>query len=296
MTRKPILISLAALLILSCGRNQKPDAYGILDAHGWQIASPQAGQIVQLEVEEGMTVKKGSLACQLDTSRLTLQWDALQAQIKSLRATMPNVGQQLEVLYRQRKSLQREKERLEPLVKSGTVSAKQLDEVEDQLFVLESKIAASSNSLSRETSAILANIEALQSQATLLRDQIRRCRIENPEDGTVSRVNMHLHEFIDAGQPIFKLTDYAHLYADAWLDAVTLSGISLGDSLTVKTDAPDGGLYSTKGRVSFISEEAEFTPNKVMTRESRTRQVYRVRIDIPAGGPLKPGMPVEIYK
>lgn len=296
MTRKFIIPCLAALLFLSCARNQKPDAYGILDAHGWQIASPQAGQIVQLEVEEGMTVKKGSLACQLDTSRLTLQWDALQAQIKSLRATMPNVGKQLEVLYRQKQSLQREKTRLEPLVASGTASAKQLEEVEDQLFVLESKIAASSNSLSRETSAILANIEALQSQATLLRDQIQRCRIENPEDGTVSRVNMHLHEFIDAGQPIFKLTDYASLYADAWMDAVTLAGISLGDTLTVKTDAPDGSLYSTKGRVSFISEEAEFTPNKVMTRESRTRQVYRVRIDIPGGGPLKPGMPVEIYK
>ena len=296
MMKKTSLLCLTALFLLSCGHASKPDAYGILDARGWQIASPQAGQIVQLEVEEGMTVKKGSLACQLDTSRLTLQWDALRTQIKSLRATMPDVGKQLEVLYRQRKALQREKERLEPLVASGTASAKQLEEVDDQLFVLDGKIAASSNSLSRETSSILANIEALQSQATLLRDQIERCRIENPEDGTVSRVNMHLHEFVEAGQPIFKLTDNTRLYADAWLDAITLSGVSLGDSLTVKADAPDGGLYSTKGRVSFISQEAEFTPNKVMTRESRTRQVYRIRIDIPAGGPLKPGMPVEMYK
>lgn len=296
MTRKNLTLCLAALMLLSCGRSGKPDAYGILDAHGWQIASSQAGQIVQLDVEEGMTVEKGSLACQLDTAQLVLQWQALQTQVKSLRSTLPDVGKQLDVLYRQKKSLQREKERLEPLVKSGTVSSKQLEEVEDQLFVLDSKISASSSSLSRETSAILANIESLQSQASIVRDQIDRCRIENPEDGTVSRVYMHLHEFVAAGQPIYKLTDYAHLYVDAWMDAVTLSGIALGDSLKVCTDAPDGSFYTTRGRVSFISEQSEFTPNKVMTRDSRTRQVFRIRIDIPAGGPLKPGMPAEIYK
>ena len=296
MTKKPIILCLAALLLLSCGNSNKPAAYGILDAHGWQIAASQPGQIVELNVEEGMTVEKGSLACQLDTSRLVLQLDALQTQVKSLRATLPDVGKQLEVLYRQKKSLQREKARLEPLVASGTASAKHMEEVDDQLFVLESKITASSSQLSREASAILANIESLQSQATLLKDQIQRCRIENPENGTVTRVHMHLHEFVAAGQPIYKLTDYNNLYVDAWMDAVTLSGIELGDSLTVKTDAPDGGLFETRGRVSFIAEEAEFTPNRVMTRDSRTRQVYRIRIDVPAAGPLKPGMPAEIYK
>ena len=296
MTKKPIILCLAALLLLSCGNSNKPAAYGILDAHGWQIAASQPGQIVELNVEEGMTVEKGSLACQLDTSRLALQLDALHAQVKSLRATLPDVGKQLEVLYRQKKSLQREKARLEPLVASGTASAKHMEEVDDQLFVLESKITASSSQLSREASAILANIESLQSQATLLKDQIQRCRIENPENGTVTRVHMHLHEFVAAGQPIYKLTDYNNLYVDAWMDAVTLSGIELGDSLTVKTDAPDGGLFETRGRVSFIAEEAEFTPNRVMTRDSRTRLVYRIRIDVPAAGPLKPGMPAEIYK
>ena len=296
MMKKPIILCLSALLLLSCGNSNKPAAYGILDAHGWQIAASQPGQIVELNVEEGMTVEKGSLACQLDTSRLVLQLDALQTQVKSLRATLPDVGKQLEVLYRQKKSLQREKARLEPLVASGTASAKHMEEVDDQLFVLESKITASSSQLSREASAILANIESLQSQATLLKDQIQRCRIENPENGTVTRVHMHLHEFVAAGQPIYKLTDYNNLYVDAWMDAVTLSGIELGDSLTVKTDAPDGGLFETRGRVSFIAEEAEFTPNRVMTRDSRTRQVYRIRIDVPAAGPLKPGMPAEIYK
>ena len=123
MTKKPIILCLTALLLLSCGNSNKPAAYGILDAHGWQIAASQPGQIVELNVEEGMTVQKGSLACQLDTSRLALQLDALQTQVKSLRATLPDVGKQLEVLYRQKKSLQREKARLEPLVASGTASA-----------------------------------------------------------------------------------------------------------------------------------------------------------------------------
>ena len=60
MMKKTSLLCLTALLLLSCSQSNKPDAYGILDARGWQIASPQAGQIVQLEVEEGMQTLPGN--------------------------------------------------------------------------------------------------------------------------------------------------------------------------------------------------------------------------------------------
>ena len=60
-------------------------------------------------------------------------------------------------------------------------------------------------------------------------------------------------------------------------------------------DAEGGALRTVPGRISFISDEAEFTPNKVLTRDTRAALVYHVRIDLAEDGLLKAGMPAEIY-
>lgn len=289
------LLPLVSAAIISCGGHGKPDAYGIIDAHGWMIASSEPGQIVSLNVFEGARVEKGSEALRLDTARLALQYKALESQIKALQPTLPDVGKQLDVMYSRRKAIENERARIRPLVESGSVSSKQLDEVEDQLRVLDSQISAMRSNLSRESAAVLANIESLRSQADIVRDQIERCLITCPESGTVTALYIKLHEFVSPGLPIFKLTDYDHPYVDAWLEGGTVSGLSLGDSLTVGTDIPGGGLKMSRGRVSFIAGEAEFTPNKVMTRDSRTKQVYRIRIELPGGEGFKPGMPAEVF-
>ena len=289
------LLPLVFVAVISCSGHGTPDAYGVIDAHGWVISSSEPGQIVSMNVHEGAKMEKGSEALRLDTSRLALQYAALENQIKALRPTLPDVGKQLDVMYSRRKAVENERMRIRPLVEAGSASARQLDEVEDQIRVLDSQISAMRSSLSREAASVLANIESLRSQADIIRDQIERCLVSCPESGTVTALYINLHEFVSPGLPIFKLTDFDHPYVDAWLDGSTVSGLSLGDSLVVGTDIPGGGLKKIRGRVSFIADEAEFTPNKVMTRDSRTRQVDRIRIELPGGEGFKPGMPAEVF-
>ena len=297
MTRNPIVpILLGCLALLTaCGRSGKPDAYGIVDAHSWQVAASEPGQIISLRVEEGRKVEQGAVAVQLDTAALSLQLRAFEAQIRALQPTLPDVGRQLDVLHRQRTSLQNERERIAPLVSSGAASRKQLDNIDDQLTVLDSQISAARSNLSRETAAVLANIESLKSQADIVRDRIARCTVANPESGTVTALYVHLHEFVEAGYPIYKLSDLQHMYVDAWLEGKDIARIALGDAVDVKVDAEGGALRTVPGRISFISDEAEFTPNKVLTRDTRASLVYHVRIDLTEDALLKAGMPAEIY-
>ena len=50
-----------------------------------------------------------------------------------------------------------------------------------------------------------------------------------------------------------------------------------------------------QGTVTFVSAQAEFTPNTVQTAEQRAKLVYEVRVTISdASGTLKPGMPVDV--
>jgi HlyD family secretion protein len=60
----------------------------------------------------------------------------------------------------------------------------------------------------------------------------------------------------------------------------------------VKTDTYPGKIY--KGRVSFISPAAEFTPKSVETHAERVTLVYRIKIDIDnPTHELVPGMPAD---
>lgn len=297
MTRNslvPILLGCLALLS-ACGRSGRPDAYGIIDAHSWQVAASEPGQIMELRAEEGRRMEKGEVAVQLDTAAMALQLRAYEAQIRALQPTLPDVGRQMDVLRNQREALQNERNRVAPLVASGTASSKQLDNIDDQIRVLDSQMTAARSNLSRETAAVLANIESLKSQADIVRDHIARCTVTNPEAGTVTALYFHLHEFVDAGYPIYKLSDLQHMYVDAWLEGKDLTRISLGDAVEVKVDAEGGTLHAVPGRISYISGEAEYTPNKVLTRDTRASLVYHVRIDLAEDALLKAGMPAEIY-
>lgn len=289
-----MIFALVAMAVTSCSDGAAPLAYGIIDADCWMVASSEAGQIVRLDIHEGQRLDKGACVGLIDTLQLHLQYEALATQIASLRNTLPDVGKQVDVLLRKRTSLENEAERVRPLVEAGSISSKQLDKIEDELGMIDSQIAATKSSLSRESASVLSSIAALKAQADILKDRISRCSIVNPEAGTVSLQAIHEHEFVSVGMPIYKLSDYENMFVDSWFDGAALACINLGDSLIVKVDAPEG-MRSYEGTVIYIAEEAEFTPNKVPTRESRAKQVYRVKLSLHNDGFLKAGLSADIF-
>ena len=61
-----------------------------------------------------------------------------------------------------------------------------------------------------------------------------------------------------------------------------------------KTDSDPGRRYP--GEVSFIADQASFTPEKIETRSDRVTQVYRVKVRILEGVErLKPGTEGNVY-
>ena len=286
---------IAVAATLSCGRNNTPDAYGIVGFESYTVASSEAGQIVALDVTEGAVLEKDDVVGLIDTTRLSLQLNALVSQAAHLRNTLPNVGKQVDVLMRQKESLENEKSKVTVLVERGSASSKQLDRINDEISVLDSQIAALKSSLSRENSQILSSLSALEAQASIVRDQIAKSSIVNPENGVVTAKYVTIHEFIAPGQPIYRLADNTNAFVDAWFEGGILSTIKLGDNVTVKIDDGVNNMRSYTGRVTYIAENAEYTPTKVQTRDTRTTMVYHVRIELISDGYLKSGMPAEIY-
>lgn len=70
--------------------------------------------------------------------------------------------------------------------------------------------------------------------------------------------------------------------------------MKLDQQAYVTTDTYPGKKY--KGRLSFVSSEAEFTPKFIQTQEERVKLVYRVKVKVDNESlDLKPGMPADAF-
>ena len=101
-----------------------------------------------------------------------------------------------------------------------------------------------------------------------------------------------LGEVVAPGTPIVTLADLDHVWLRAYVNETDIGKVRLGEAATVTTDTYPGKTY--QGRISFISEQAEFTPKSVETHAERVTLVYRIRIDIDnPTHELVPGMPAD---
>ena len=64
--------------------------------------------------------------------------------------------------------------------------------------------------------------------------------------------------------------------------------------MDVKIDTFPDKIY--KGKITFISPEAEFTPKIIQTQKERVKLVYLVKVAVPNPDlELKPGMPADAW-
>jgi len=284
------------------------DAFGNFEAEERIISAESSGQILQLTIDEGMVLKTGQVVGYVDSTQLVLQRAQLQANIRAVAAKSPAIREQLAVYEKQldasRKqisALEREKQRVQSLLKQDAALPKQLDDVNDQIDLLDKQMAvtreqrlATDAVLSTQKTGLMAEILPLQKQIERLDDQLAKCRLVNPVAGTVLVQYAEVGEVTTFGKPLYKLADMDTLTFRAYVAGDQLSRVQPGQTVTVRIDGPDGSYIDFPGKVAWIASEAEFTPKVVQTKDERVHLVYAVKIRVRNDGKLKIGMPGEV--
>ena len=88
-----------------------------------------------------------------------------------------------------------------------------------------------------------------------------------PFDGVILVRQAELGEVVSPGAAIVTLADIDHVWLRAYVNEPDVGKIRLGEKVRVTTDSYLGKEYP--GRVSFLSEAAEFTPKSVETHAER---------------------------
>lgn len=137
-----------------------------------------------------------------------------------------------------------------------------------------------------------ARVDQARAALRLAETQLGYATLRSPLDGVILSKNIEPGEYVVPGTPVVTVGDLEHAWLRVYVDGNDVGRVKPGQKALVTTDTWPDRVY--EGRVSFISEESEFTPKSVQTQKERVKLVYRVKIDIHNPDmDLKPGMPAD---
>lgn len=288
-----ILILLPAILACRDSKGEY-DASGRFEATELIVSSEANGRVMELWAEEGARVDSGAVLGYIDTIQLSFQKRRLLVGNQALRARRADVSKQIAVLKQQITNLEVERERAQKLVKADAGNRKTLEDIEAQISTLQRQVEAQRSAL--ESGNLSADKEgaAIEIQIAQTEDLIRKSMIVAPISGTVTVKYSNRGEFRGVGQPLLKIADLDNLILRAYVSALDLSEINVGDEVEVFTGFDNNTTKEYAGVVTWISQEAEFTPKNIQTRDQRSNLVYAVKIAVKNDGYIKMGMYGEV--
>jgi HlyD family secretion protein len=295
MNTKIIIYLLALLSLAACQDNEvTSDAYGKFEAREVIISAEASGKLIQFDVEEGQQLKAGELVGLIDTTLLHLQREQLRAKIRAVTGKTQDAEPQVRVLQERRQNLLREERRLKALIADKAAPAKQLDDLQGQLEVIDKEIDAIRAQSQTANRGILSEIAPIEAQIEVVEEQIRRSYIYNSVSGTVLLQLAEPYEMTAAGKPLYTIAPLEELELRAYVSGAQLPELQIGQEVTVLVDQDAESNRSLSGTISWIADEAEFTPKTVQTKEERVNLVYAFKVKVKNDGRLKMGMPGEV--
>jgi HlyD family secretion protein len=101
------------------------------------------------------------------------------------------------------------------------------------------------------------------------------------------------------GNPLFEVGKYDTMQIDFYVTQPMLPQFHLGQIVRIRLDDSSGKHKENflSAQISWIGNDAEFSPKNIQTRESRNELVFKIRAMAPnPNGQLKRGLPVEVWK
>lgn len=278
------------LTVASCGKStDEADASGTFEATEVIVSAEASGRILALQMEEGQALTAGQQVGTIDSTQLYLKLKQLEASSKAINSRRPDIRKQIATIEQQIATARTEQKRAENLIKANAGNQKMLDDINAQIALLQKQLDAQKTTLESTDKGMTQDNAGVNYQADQLKDQLEKCKIISPIEGTVLLKYAEAGELAMPGKALFKIADTNHMILRAYITNEQMTKAKVGQ--TVKVSIVFGERSKTyQGTVAWISNKAEFTPKTIQTKDERANLVYAVKINVKNDGYLKIGM------
>jgi HlyD family secretion protein len=194
------------------------------------------------------------------------------------------------------------------LVKRGASTAQELDDRRAARDQAASALARARSMLAR-TAAEERNITVARRELASLEEK-RALALRQLEELNVTHAKYAIHapavptvvqtqliwpgELAQPGTPIAAVLDPKDKYVQIYVPVADRAEVRVGRRVEIELDSEPG--RRVPGEVSFIADQANFTPEKIETRSDRLGQVYRAKVRILEGVErFQPGTEGDVY-
>jgi len=312
-----IAVAVAGLVYYLLTRNKKEEANfikvsGNIEATEVDVGFKVSGRIVSRFFEEGDWVDQGKVLAKLDDEDLRNRLEVARAALMSARARLgkllagsrPEEIRQAEANLHQAqfdlRNKQTQYDRVKSLYERGVISKEAFDNAETGFKVAQAavQVATQNYQLVKEgprkedIEDARAQVDQAQASVKLNETQLSYTTLYSPISGVVLVKSGEIGEVVNPGTSIVTIADVENVWLKAYIPETDLSKVKWGQDVIVTTDLRPQKKY--RGKISFISSQAEFTPKQIQTEKERVTLVYRIKVDISnKDHELKPGMPAD---
>lgn len=145
---------------------------------------------------------------------------------------------------------------------------------------------------STDVSTAEANVRQAQAAREALQVQQEKMTLQSPVQGLVVSRAIEPGEIAASGAALLRLADLDRVKLSIFVSETQVAKVHLGQPVEVAVDAYPGQTFM--GDITFIAQEAEFTPRNVQTEDQRANLVFAVKVSLDNPDHLlKPGMPAD---
>ncbi|QYY32021.1 MULTISPECIES: HlyD family secretion protein [Cupriavidus] len=306
-----LLLPLAALS--GCGQNTSAAWQGYVEGEFVSVASPFAGRLDSLSVQRGQQVGKGTalFVLESDDERAARQQAAEQVRVAEAQLADMKTGKRpVEVdvsraqlsqaqAAAQRSAAQFRRDRQQYDI--GGISQAQLDESR----ATADSDAARVRELQRDIdvarlpgrdaqqAAQAAQVEAARAALAQAEWKLSRKAVAATQAGLVYDTPYRLGEWVPAGSPVVRMLPPGNVKVRFYVSETVVGSLRNGQSVQVHCD---GCPAPVAANITYVSNEAEYTPPVIYSNETRRKLVFLIEArPTEADAPkLRPGQPVEV--
>lgn len=247
---------------------------GRLEVERLEIATKFAGQIIDVAVQEGQPVKAGDVIARMDPRDYEAQLQGVRAMAERADKALARASGESRVRAQYLRVAQLDLTNTESLRQQDLVSASELEKRKAQR---DGEVAGVSVATAAMGEARAAHAEA-EAGMKRLRQAIEDHTLRAPVDGRIEYRVVEPGAVIPAGGRVATLLNIDNVYMTVFLPTAQAGRLRIGDEARLVLDAAPEYVFPAK--VSFVADEAQFTPKYVETANEREKLMYRVKLKL----------------
>jgi len=240
-----------------------------------KISPDVSGEIIELYVQEGDSVRKGQLLLRIRPDNYQALVNVQSAQVGTQRANVGQAQARLQQLIASAKQTELTYRRNSSLYKQKVISQADYEASQAAYNASQEEI----NSARQQIRAAQSTVGAASASLEEARKNLNKTTIYAPVSGTVSKLNVKKGERVVgttqmAGTEIMRIANLNNMEVRVNVNENDVNNVSIGDSVEVEVDAYTSRNEKFKGLVTNIANTAK----DALTAEAVTEFEVRIRL------------------